>query len=492
MSEALEDAIVAAIKAGHRVLVLRGDDEASMMELAEAVADRLGHDMRTYSRTEGIDGSGGLPSAQFIREGLHAQGSSLWVARDLLREGDSFLRRALREQALDIKSAPVLCLESQLDERMLAPEFWVLRFTPPDLHELEERISTWAQAQRRESDSPLVEGISSNAPGLARQALGLGWRECRLAMREAIEAQGAQLPGVQEALRAAKARRLSAQGMVEAMAETPDDQLGGLEAFKRWLAARALAFEPDARAAAIPSPRGVLLIGVQGCGKSLAARVCAHTLELPLYRLDPGRIFTGIVGASESRLDELLELLDRMSPLVLWLDEIDKSLAGAESSSSDGGTTSRVIGRLLTWMQEREEPVFVVATANDPSRLPPEMLRRGRFDEVFFVDLPGAEARAEILDIHLRRKPAANLDQVPPLSDEFDAYLDLARGAEGFSGAELEATLIEARLNAYAQGEPLSAAHLHAAIKVTVPLSTSRNEDIDALRSWAKTRARRA
>ena len=276
------------------------------------------------------------------------------------------------------------------------------------------------------------------------------------------------------------------------MQATPGEQLGGLDAFKSWLDIRARAFEPAARAAAIPQPRGVLLIGVQGCGKSLAARVCAHRFGLPLYRLDPGRIFEGIVGASESRLDALLTLLERMSPLVLWLDEVDKSLAGAEASSSDGGTTARVVGRLLTWLQEHQYPVFVVATANHPHRLPPEMLRRGRFDELFFVDLPDAEARAEIVDIHLRSKPEAELGTAPPLADPAEAYLAHARAAEGFSGAELEAALVEARLAAYARNEALSAKDLEAALRVTIPLSQSRREDIAALRAWAQARTRRA
>jgi hypothetical protein len=493
VSEALEDQLVRALRAGHRVLVLRGDDEAAMMELCEAVADRLDFEMRSYSRSEGIDGSGGIPSAQFLRDGLYANPEeTLWVARDLLRDPDGYLRRALREHALAPKGAPLICLESQPHPLSLAPEFWQASFSAPTLDELETRVDAWARARARTHEHPALESLATGARELARDGLGLSWREFRLSLAEALDDPSAEFASCRRALLQSKARHLAAQGMVEAVRAAPGDQLGGLDAFKDWLDTRARAFEPAARCAAIPQPRGVLLIGVQGCGKSLAARVCAHRFGLPLYRLDPGRIFEGVVGASESRLDALLALLERMSPLVLWLDEVDKSLAGAEASSSDGGTTARVIGRLLTWLQEHEYPVFVVATANHPQRLPPEMLRRGRFDELFFVDLPNADARAAILDIHLRSKPAAELGQAPPLADQPEAYLAQARAAEGFSGAELEAALVEARLAAYARGEALSAEDLEAALGVTVPLSQSRREDIAALRAWAQARTRRA
>jgi SpoVK/Ycf46/Vps4 family AAA+-type ATPase len=489
---ALEEKLVRAIRAGQRVLVLHGEDEVAMMEVGEAVADRLGLEMRTYSRTEGIDRRGSTPPAQFVREGLHAEGSSLWIARDLLRDHDGWLRRALREHGLDPNAPPLLCLESQLYPHMLAPEFWVEAFAVPDLASLEEAIAAWAQSAARQGDEAVLSQVGAHADTLARDGLGLTWRELRLAMREAVSVDPDSLEPLRFALRAAKARRLANQGMVEAVNEVPSEQLGGLANFKTWLATRARAFEPDARSAGIPLPRGVLLIGVQGCGKSLAARVCAHALDLPLYRLDPGRVFDGTVGASESRLDALLMLLDRMAPLVLWLDEIDKSLAGSESSASDGGTTSRVVGRLLTWLQEREHPVFVVATANDPARLPPEMLRRGRFDELFFVDLPESEERAEILDIHLRHRPLAALGQAPPIAGDPEPFLALARGATGFSGAELEAVVVEARLAAYADGRPIAHPDIARALEATIPLSTTRSEDIAALREWAKSRTRLA
>ncbi|MCB9755534.1 MAG: AAA family ATPase [Myxococcales bacterium] len=279
---------------------------------------------------------------------------------------------------------------------------------------------------------------------------------------------------------------------LERTREAPARHVGGLAAYKRWLERRALALDPRARAVGIPPPRGVLLLGVQGCGKSLAARASASLLRLPLFRLDPGRLFGGTVGESEANLREVLRAAERMAPIVLWVDEIDKTLAGVEGSASDAGTAARVIGGLLTWLQEREAPVFVVMTANRVDTLPPELMRRGRLDELFFVDLPGPEERAAILEVHLSTMPAERLELPPPLADPPEAYAALARAAEGFSGAELEAALIEARLDAFAESRALAAADLARALATIIPLSRARERELAALRTWAETRARRA
>jgi SpoVK/Ycf46/Vps4 family AAA+-type ATPase len=236
----------------------------------------------------------------------------------------------------------------------------------------------------------------------------------------------------------------------------------------------------------------MLLVGVQGCGKSLAARVAAHVLDLPLLRFDPGRLFGSTLGETEGRLRRVLAAADRLAPVVLWLDELDKGLAGSDGAASDAGTTARMVGALLTWLQERRRPVFVVATANRVQDLPPELVRRGRLDEVFFVDLPDADARERITTIHLEEAPLRRYGSVPPLADAREAFTRLARSAEGWSGAELEAALVEARLDAFAQGRPLAAADFAAALASSVPLSRTYAEDIAALRAWAHTRARHA
>jgi SpoVK/Ycf46/Vps4 family AAA+-type ATPase len=203
-------------------------------------------------------------------------------------------------------------------------------------------------------------------------------------------------------------------------------------------------------------------------------------------------LFGGTVGSSEANMRRATEALERIAPVVAWIDEIDKGLAGAESSTSDAGTSARVLGGLLTWLAERTRPVFVVATANRVDRLPPELVRRGRLDEVFFIDLPGPEEREAILRVHLELAPAKRLGSAPPLSDPWEAFARLGRAADGFSGAELEGAVTEARLDALADDRPLAADDLARALAATVPLSVSRAEDIRALRRWASQRARSA
>ena len=261
--------------------------------------------------------------------------------------------------------------------------------------------------------------------------------------------------------------------------------VGGLDQLKAFLTSRREAFSEEARAFGLPAPRGVCLIGVQGCGKSLAAKAIARFYRVPLLRFDVGRVFAGIVGRSEENVRGALKLAESLAPCVLWIDELEKSLAGAQSShQSDAGTTARVISTITTWMQERpDRGVYVVATANDISRLPPELLRKGRFDEIFFVDLPTQAEREEILAIHLRRR------QRDP--GELDVASVAAR-TEGFSGAELEEAVIAALYEAFGQRRPLATSDLLQAIEQTVPLSTTMQEQVAWIRSWAARRARRA
>jgi SpoVK/Ycf46/Vps4 family AAA+-type ATPase len=260
--------------------------------------------------------------------------------------------------------------------------------------------------------------------------------------------------------------------------------VGGLDALKGWLGRRGAAFSEAARRFGLPEPKGLLLLGVQGCGKSLTAKAIAAQWRLPLLRLDMGRIFSGLIGSSEENLRRAIRVAESVAPVVLWVDEIEKGLSGTRSSgSSDGGVTARVFGALLTWLQEKTAPVFVVATANQIHDLPPELLRKGRFDETFFIDLPGAEERREILAIHVARRGR------DPARFDLDR---LAARADGFSGAELEQAVLSGLYEAFAEGVDLSHAHLERAVAETLPLSTTMREEIDALRSWARTRTRPA
>jgi len=260
--------------------------------------------------------------------------------------------------------------------------------------------------------------------------------------------------------------------------------VGGLDLLKQWLGARGKAFSERARAFGLPEPRGLLLLGVQGCGKSLTAKAVASLWRLPLLRLDIGRIFAAYVGSSEENIRKAIKIAEAVSPTVLWLDEIEKGLAGTQSSgASDAGVTSRVFGTIVTWMQEKAAPVFVVATANDISQLPPELLRKGRFDEIFFVDLPTEEERREVFAIHLKRRgrdpKQYNLEQ-------------LSQAADGFSGAEIEQAVIAALYRAFDRGGEVTTEDIIASLKETVPLSVTMSEDIDELREWARLRTRPA
>ncbi|MBL4844769.1 MAG: AAA family ATPase [Planctomycetes bacterium] len=264
------------------------------------------------------------------------------------------------------------------------------------------------------------------------------------------------------------------------------ESVGGLALLKDFLEDRRDAFTSEARAYGLPAPRGLCLIGVQGCGKSLSAKAVARFYNLPLIRFDVGRAFAGLVGQSEENARAALRLADSLAPCVLWIDELEKSLSGARSSSSsDGGTTARVISTITTWLQERPTSgVYVVATANDISALPPELIRKGRFDEIFFVDLPAPSERISILSIHIRKRARD--------PESFDLER-VASETEGFSGAELEEVVIVALYKAFADGrrEPTSQ-DLLVAVAETVPLSHTMREQVEGLRSWAAGRARRA
>lgn len=260
--------------------------------------------------------------------------------------------------------------------------------------------------------------------------------------------------------------------------------VGGLDLLKQWLRGRGKAFSEKARTFGLPEPRGLLLLGVQGCGKSLTAKSVASLWQLPLLRLDVGRIFASYVGSSEENIRKAIKIAEALSPTVLWLDEIEKGLAGTQSSSaSDAGTTSRVFGTLVTWMQEKTAPVFVVATANDISQLPPELMRKGRFDDIFFVDLPTDGERREIFAIHLKRRGRD--------ARQYD-LARLAQAADGFSGAEIEQVVISALYRAFDRGGEVTTEDLIASIQETVPLSVTMSEDIDELREWAQLRTRPA
>jgi SpoVK/Ycf46/Vps4 family AAA+-type ATPase len=309
---------------------------------------------------------------------------------------------------------------------------------------------------------------------LIRNLAGLTYADTERLARNAIYVDGAitrsDLPGVMQA----KYELLNRGGALQFEHDTARfNEVGGLSRLKKWLSHRRPAFRGDESVAHLDVPKGILLLGVQGCGKSLAAKATAGIFGVPLLRLDFGAIYDKYHGETERKLRESLKTADVMSPCVLWIDEIEKGIAGR---GGETGTTQRVLGTFLTWMAERKSQVFVVATANDISTLPPELVRKGRFDEIFFVDLPSDEIRSSILAIHL-----ANRNQ--PLK-QFDLE-QLTKATEGFSGAEIEQAVVSSLYTAHAKAEPLSTAHLQAEIEATRPLSIVMAERIAAMREWA-------
>jgi SpoVK/Ycf46/Vps4 family AAA+-type ATPase len=259
--------------------------------------------------------------------------------------------------------------------------------------------------------------------------------------------------------------------------------VGGLEHLKEWIRKRSVAFSEQARSFGLPPPKGVLLLGVQGCGKSLSAKAISQVWNLPLLRLDMGRIFSSLVGSSEENMRRAISTAESVAPAILWIDEIEKAFAGTRGGDSDAGTSSRVFGTFLTWLQEKSAPVFVIATANNIATLPPELLRKGRLDEIFFVDLPTPEERKEIFRIHLRQRRRA------PEAVDLDA---LAAASEGFSGSEIEQAVVAALYDAFDHGRDLTTDDLLKATTASIPLSKTMKEEIDRLRRWAGDRARNA
>ena len=263
--------------------------------------------------------------------------------------------------------------------------------------------------------------------------------------------------------------------------------VGGMANLMKWLALRADAWTEEARKYGLEPPRGILMLGVQGCGKSVMARYVAAQWKMPLLRMDVGALYDKYIGETERHLRAAFGTASAMAPCVLWIDEVEKAFAsagaGPEASRSDGGLSQRMFGMLLTWMQDRREPIFLVATANDVSALPPELMRKGRFDEVFFVDLPDAASRKTIFQIHLQRR------RRDPAQFDLDA---LGGASDGFSGAEIEQAVVSAMYAAFAQKREVATADLVAELKATRPLSVVMAEKIAALRAWADGRCVRA
>lgn len=312
-------------------------------------------------------------------------------------------------------------------------------------------------------------------PLLVHQLAGLGEEEAQRLIRQAISADGElNLDDVKRIARFKQDQQASALEM-ELPAVTLAD-VGGFERFKTWIGQRQAVFQNPALAPGLPAPKGILLLGVQGAGKSLVAKAVSGSWKVPLLRLDFAGLYNKYIGETEKNLRQALNESMRMAPCVLWMDEIEKGLSGGDA---DDGVSQRILGTLLTWMSERDTPVFVIATANDISKLPPELLRKGRFDELFFVDLPSASVREIIFRLNLKKR---GLD---PAGFQME---QLAGLSEGFSGAEIEQAVVAAQYAALAEGRALAHHHVERELGQTRPLSVIRAEDFERLRAWAHPR----
>lgn len=374
-----------------------------------------------------------------------------------------------------ILMSPVQTVPIELEKEVV-----VLDFPMPDMSELNEVLTHQLELTRSRRIT------TETREKLLKAALGLTRDEAEKVYRKAYVTASRLTEGEVDIVLSEKKQLIRRNGILEYIEEDETlDSVGGLEELKHWLRQRSNAFTERAREYGLPQPKGMLILGVPGCGKSLIAKTTSRLWGLPLLRLDMGRVYDGsMVGRSEANLRNALKTAESISPAILFIDEIDKAFAGTTGSAdSDGGTSSRIFGTFLTWMQEKSSPVFVMATANRVERLPGEFLRKGRFDELFFVDLPNAEERKEIFRIHLskRRREIArfDLDQLVSVCD-------------GFSGAEIEQALIAAMYEAFAQEREFTQLDIIAAIKATLPLSKTMSEQVTALRDWARQRARPA
>ena len=395
--------------------------------------------------------------------------------------------RKLKDIALHLKNSyktillvgPVLEIPPELDK-----EINVINFPLPtkeDLGGLLDRITAELQDHRQVT----IDLDGAGRERLLQAALGLTMGEAENVLAKIIvKEQRLSADHINEVF-SEKQQIVRKSGLLEYYATEIDfDSIGGLDVLKDWLRKRVAAFTPEARDFGLPPPKGILLLGVQGCGKSLCAKAVAHVWQLPLLRFDMGRMFGSLVGSSEENVRRAISVAESVAPAVLWVDEIDKAFAGSQSSAvTDGGTTARVFGTFLTWLSEKNTPVFVVATANDVTQLPPELMRKGRLDEIFYVDLPSPEERMDVFRIHLSKRGR------DPKGFDLEA---LTLASQGFSGAEIEEAIISALYDAFYEQQEINTPHILASLTQTVPLSRTMAEKVNTLRAWASGRARNA
>jgi SpoVK/Ycf46/Vps4 family AAA+-type ATPase len=481
------------IRSRHPLITIVTNEEAYALGVVRETALALGRDLRLWSIIGGVrdglvSGTPAIPETEHPAAAIYhltyqVEDPGICVTLDLAGHlEDRRTQRILRDLILRFRNHGATLVTIDHGETMpevISSEGTRFELSLPDEEELEQIVRD--TLRRLHHESRIEVDISRRAFRTAvRNLRGLTRRQAEQIIVDCvIEDRRFDAQDINTIL-AEKRQALSGAGLLQYV-ETPVDlsEIGGLRNLKRWLKHRQNSVGQAAVEYGLEAPRGVLMLGVQGAGKSLCAKAIATAWQRPLLRMDVGALYDRYVGESERRLRDALSQAEAVAPIVLWIDEIEKAFASAASRSTDGGLSQRMFGTLLTWMQEHQAPVFLVATANEIEALPPELLRKGRFDEIFFVDLPGKATRKQIFLIHLRKRHRD--------PDAFDLSA-LADASEGFSGAEIEQAIISAMHDAFADGAKLETSRILEALQASPPLSVTMAERVEALRAWAKGR----
>ena len=479
------------INSRNPIITVESGEEQRFLGLLERVAEQLSIPLYVWSVTTGLGRAGGAalynsdqPEQALANIGT-IPGDGIFLLKDFARYCDNDkISRRLRDLADGFRTARrsivILSATMALPQEVSADSA-SFQLSLPSADELLRGVKctlSEISAERRVPSSLDLAGIGELAKNLA----GLQEEEALRVLRQCVLARGKMDAGLLADVLEAKRQALHTEGLLETVKRDASfNDVAGLRRLHEWIGKRKSAWTPEGQRFGLVPPKGVLIMGVQGCGKSLAARAIAGEWGYELARLDAGALYDKFVGESEKRLRRALDLAQKLAPVVLWIDEIEKAFASAGTSGdADAGLSQRLLATLLTWMQDRESGVFLAATSNNITVLPPEMLRKGRFDEIFFVDLPSTEARLALFVLHLKKRgrDAAAFD-----------VSKLAAAAEGFSGAEIEQAVVAGLYTAFNQKQQLSTDILLGEVRGTQPLSVTRAEEVAAIREWARSRA---
>jgi len=490
-SAAQREKLCLLINSRSPIITVETSEEQRCLELISAVAQELSVPLYIWSVTEGLGKAGGAAlynsdqPEQALANIATIQGDAIFLLKDFARYCDNDrISRRLRDLADGFRTARrsivLLAASIQLPAEVAA-DAAAFQLSLPGPDELLAGVRFVLADVTRERPLPVTLDVVGMGQ-LAKNLAGLPVEEAQHVLRKCILARGKVDAGLLDDVLEAKREALHTDGLLETVKrDSSFNDVAGLQHLREWIGKRKSAMTPEGQRFGLEPPKGVLITGVQGCGKSLAARAVAGEWGYELARLDAGALYDKFVGESEKRLKKALELAQKLAPVVLWIDEIEKAFASAGSSGdADAGLSQRLLATLLTWMQDREGGVFLAATSNNITILPPEMLRKGRFDEIFFVDLPNAAVRAVLFSLHLKKRgrDAAGFD-----------VNKLAAATEGFSGAEIEQAIVAGLYTAFNRKQQLSTDVLLEEVRGTQPLSVTRAEEITAIREWAKNRA---